>query len=442
MIKLIIIQGKLGYFINIKFVICPVIIMGTKLKILLLYSVISLLASCTKYYEERIDPEKEVFNFTVTDNQANIIHTSRGLQYLVTHPVPVLNFSGKSYSVDKFEIRGESTLNFNRKSFGVNMSTKIPLYNFFVQEVNKYGEFKLLSMVYDYTYIEHSITEGFLRKLELWPVFTFFTELKLNDQSEGLFHFVEDPVEYFVKKEDASIVIRRGYDHVIKTYKSAAGFDPAPAISKFRKIYSVIAQYTGKQLYDTLSVYMDLKQYFKILSVDMLVKNGDYTDEVFFYSKKFDGRLLFGVCPWDFDDIFSDSPHEIGNSWATGTVFGHRKYDKMSDIITAVGSKLLFSVEDDLDYKIATDSYLYQQYLKVLNDAVTQFNDQFIDEVLDFTYDHISPFYSNPDIIAQSKYDQKETSYDLFINNIAVKRQLLKERRNFIVNELNNQLER
>ena len=38
----------------------------------------------------------------------------------------------------------------------------------------------------------------------------------------------------------------------------------------------------------------------------------------------------------------------------------------MNDIIADVGSKLLFSIEDDLDYKIAKDSFLYQQYLKTL----------------------------------------------------------------------------
>ena len=38
-------------------------------------------------------------------------------------------------------------------------------------------------------------------------------------------------------------------------------------------------------MYDTLSSYMDLEQYFTKLSIDMLIKNGDYTDEVIFYTK-------------------------------------------------------------------------------------------------------------------------------------------------------------
>ena len=47
---------------------------------------------------------------------------------------------------------------------------------------------------------------------------------------------------------------------------------------------------------------------------------------VIFYTKIKDDKEVFGVFPWDYDDIFADQPHEIGKSWATGTIFGHREY--------------------------------------------------------------------------------------------------------------------
>ena len=88
--------------------------------------------------------------------------------------------------------------------------------------------------------------------------------------------------------------------------------------------------------------------------------------KLFFIQKSKTDKEIFGVFPWDLDDIFADQPHEIGNPWALGTIFGPREYSSMDDIIADVGSKLLFSIEDDLDYKIAKDSFLYQQYLKTL----------------------------------------------------------------------------
>jgi hypothetical protein len=215
--------------------------------------------------------------------------------------------------------------------------------------------------------------------------------------------------------------------------------DPQKNIERFKKIYSLIAVYSGQQLFDSLSAYMDLKQYFTKLSIDMLVKNGDYTDEVFFYTKTVNGKEIFGVFPWDYDDIFSDEPHEIGRPWGTGTVFGHREYSGMNDIIADVGIKLMFSIEDDLDYTIARDKTLYTQYLKTLREVIIKIDLARLDKIFDYTFDHISPFYSEDEIIAQSKYDEKETNYDLFINNLSEKRQMLKDRRDWILQELDKQ---
>jgi hypothetical protein len=399
------------------------------------------LPGCKKIYEVPKDPGNEVFNFVVTETQRQMINDSRGVQYLVTNPVPSLTFAGESYAIDKFEIRGETTLNFFRKGFGVNMKDKLSLLNSDDQSDRKYEEYKLLAMVFDYTYIENCVAVSLFKEVNLWPVNSFFTEVRLNNNTQGLYHFVEDPVEYFIEQKDASIVIRRGYDHVVKSYSAnrASVEDPQKNIERFKKIYSLIAVYSGQQLFDSLSAYMDLKQYFTKLSIDMLVKNGDYTDEVFFYTKTVNGKEIFGVFPWDYDDIFSDEPHEIGRPWGTGTVFGHREYSGMNDIIADVGIKLMFSIEDDLDYTIARDKTLYTQYLKTLREVIIKIDLARLDKIFDYTFDHISPFYSEDEIIAQSKYDEKETNYDLFINNLSEKRQMLKDRRDWILQELDKQ---
>ena len=69
------------------------------------------------------------------------------------------------------------------------------------------------------------------------------------------------------------------------------------------------------------------------------VQNGDYSDEVFFY---IDPKIRkFRIIPWDYDDIFANAPHEGG-----------------AENKKALSEINLFSTEDHLDEKIATDSYL------------------------------------------------------------------------------------
>jgi hypothetical protein len=399
---------------------------------------------CRKENYDTIDPEKEVFNFIVTEPQRQYINASRGEQYEITDPLPELQFAGNVYTIDRFEIRGDNTLNFTRKGFGVNMDKKITLINPEEHTERKYEEFKLLAMVYDYTYIENSTAVGLFKEVDLWPVYSFFTEVRLNNHTQGLYHFIEDPFEYFIEQKNASFVVRRGYNHVIKA--SSVSPDNMPNmeeyIARFRRIYSNLPLYSGRQMYDTLSSYMDLEQYFTKLSIDMLVKNGDYTDESIFYTKTKNGKEVLGVFPWDYDDIFSDQPHEIGNPWAPGTVFGKREYYSMDDVIADVGSKLLYSIEDDLDYKIARDSFLYQEYLKTLRSVVEKIDLAAIDKIFDYTNEHIGAFYDNDSIIEQSKYDVDKTNYSLFVSNLAEKRQMLKDRRNWILGELDKQKNR
>ncbi len=413
---------------------------GLKYTMFCLLITASAVTACKKHYEV-IESGEEVFNFIVTDAQREFINASRGLQYEVTEPIPVLHYAGDVFTIDRFEVRGDNTLNFTRKGFSVNMDRKITVYSAEEEAFKEIEEFKLLAMVYDYTYIENSIATGLHKEIGLWPVCSFFTELSLCGHTQGLYFFIEDPFEYFIEKENASFVLRRGYDHVKKAYSISPGAQHTTEYysDRFKRLYSSLPLYSGQQMYDTLSVYIDLEQYFTKLSIDLLLKNGDYTDEVIFYTKIKNNNEIFGVFPWDLDDIFASQPHEIGRDWATGTVFGTRVYNSMEDIIADVGSILLFSIEDDLDYKIAKDSVLYQEYLKTLRIVMEKIDLATIDSIFDDTYEKIGAFYKNDAIVDQSKNDVDETNYDLFITNLASKRQMMKERREWILQELNIQ---
>ena len=91
-------------------------------------------------------------------------------------------------------------------------------------------------------------------------------------------------------------MLRRGYNHSVRAYYSGPDkYDPQIYLSRFKKIYSDIAGYSGQQLYDTLSARMDLEQYFTKLGIDLLLKNGDCTDELFLYTKIRNNKEIFGL---------------------------------------------------------------------------------------------------------------------------------------------------
>ncbi len=408
---------------------------------LFLYSLsfILLLSSCYKEYIIYPGPSTDVFNFMVTIEQEELINDSRRTRISVDDPLPILYYDNNAYGVDRFETRGETSLNFRRKSFSVNLDDNLM---FFVQSEGRereFEEFKLISLVFDYTYIENCIAIGLFHRLDLWPPYTFYTEVKLNNNTQGLYLYIEDPVEYFLYQQNSDFILRRNYNHRIDSYhinSLKADNTEQDYINKFNSIYSCIAHFSGQELYDSLMNRLDLPQYFTKIAIDMLVKNGDYTDEIFFYIKHSGNREIYGVYPWDYDDLFADLPHEIGRSWGPGTVFGNRDYYSMDDIIDDVGFKLIFSIEDDLDYKIATDDYLYQRYLEVLEHVLTAIDEEALETIIQDTKNTLQPFYNHDDIIAQSQYDRDETNQQLFESNLAEKRQFLLDRREWILNQL------
>ncbi len=404
--------------------------------------IILFFSGCYKEYFIYPDPSTGDFNFMVTIEQEELIYNSRGIRHSIDDPLPTLYFENEIYGVDRFRLRGESSLNFRRKSFSVNLDDNITLFVEGEGRAREFEEFKLISLVFDYTYIENCIAIGLFHIIDQWPVHSFYTEVKLNNNTQGVYLFIEDPEEYFLYEQNADFILRRNYNHSIEDYQiNALQTDSSEQyyIDRFNSIYSLIKNYSGKALYDSLMNLVDLPQYFAKIAIDMLVKNGDYTDEVFFYTKNSRDKEIFGIHPWDYDDLFADLPHEVGRIWGPGTVFGSRIYYSMDDIINDVGNKLLFSIEDDLDYKIAIDDYLYQRYLEVLGDVLTIIDEAALEDIIRNTKNQLQPFYDDDEIISQSQYDRDETNQQLFDNNLAEKQQFLIERRAWILNELATQ---
>jgi len=192
-----------------------------------------------------------------------------------------------------------------------------------------------------------------------------------------------------MKKKDSPLFIRRGYDHSIDKIESdkKAGKEEIKTYGKsFRLIYSSLNKYEGEVLYKTISGFLNMEAYMKWLAFNFLVRNSDYTDEVYFY---IDPDLeKFNIIPWDYDDLFATAPHE-GNIENKGVLKG----------------KFIFSAEDVLDKKIASDAYLYKKYLFQFRELLNQLSPDVLKKVFEDTFAELYPYYSNNEIIGMSRFD-------------------------------------
>lgn len=392
------------------------------------------------YREEIIYHSKElgIFKFDMDDSLFTKIQTSRGIRYDL-EPTPTLRYDKIGYNLDKLRVRGQTATNYPRKSYAVNMDKEIA----FSDNPNTfYEKFKLVSMVADYTYIENRLSQLLLSQFDLWPLKTFYTQVQINEEHQGLYMFIEDPEDYLLINKNAEGVIRRYYRNGITELEISkeSTFDSVKIASEFKSIYQAITLYQGKELKDQLERKMDLQHYMQKLAIDMLLMNGDYTDEILFYATLKEGKMYFDVLPWDYDDIFANSPHEVGNNWSVGKLFGNRYYDNYDNWKQLFGNKLMFSVEDDLDYIIATDNVLHKTYLNELEYVFSTLSEQKISEIFRQLQSELDPFYTIPEIITLSKLDADESSVEKYTQNIKEKEKLLKERYRWIKQEIQNQL--
>jgi spore coat protein H len=165
-------------------------------------------------------------------------------------------------------------------------------------------------------------------------------------------------------------------------------------MKQYRQIYKDLSEFEGEELYIALSECIDLDSYMKWLAFNFVVHNGDYSDEVFFY---IDPEIKkYRIIPWDYDDIFASAPHE-----------GSSQRNKV------IGDKLIFSGEDELDIKIASDPFLYKIYLTKFKEVLEKLSPEVFKRVFENTYAELYPFYSDKDIISNSESDvYKDASID------------------------------
>jgi spore coat protein H len=158
--------------------------------------------------------------------------------------------------------------------------------------------------------------------------------------------------------------------------------------SRYLNLVDLVQSYGGKRAYIELSSVLDMTGYMRWLSMNYIVRNGDYTDEIYYYIKPGTEPPQYGVLPWDYDDIFMKEPHE-----------GAEEKKRV------LGRKLLFSSEDPLDREIGKSAYIYDRYLDQLESTLDILSADFMRATMDQIQTELIPYLSDPAIIEVHKED-------------------------------------
>jgi spore coat protein H len=321
----------------------------------------------------------------ISDSEYKVLQSTTGSKVNIGTRRIIIN--GDTSEPKEISTRGQSTLMFKRKSLSFQLKSEALFRH--GNRTEQLKRFSLLNLSMDKYYCRNRLSFEMMEEVGIFDLFYSFCELQINGRSEGIFMIIERPEDWALRNKNSPLVIRRGYDHrieKIKAHQKTEQTDTKKYLSYFRKIYRSLNEYKGEELYATLSQWIDMESYMKWLAFNFLVHNGDYSDEVFFY---IDPEIKkYRIIPWDYDDIFAIAPHE-----------GREQSKK------TIGDKLLFSSEDLLDEKIATDPYLYEVYLKGLKEVLEKLSPVFLKQVFENTYAELYPFYSNKEIISNSEFD-------------------------------------
>jgi spore coat protein H len=245
-------------------------------------------------------------------------------------------------------------------------------------------------------------------------------------------------------EENSEFILRRDYHHSIGDweYEPDGYFKPVEEYkNRYEELYTQLSLIEGPALYKHLDLRINLNQYFSKMAIDYLLRNGDYTDEIYLYSNIKNNMIRFDIIPWDYDDIFKSKPHEVGRAWGPGGLFGERIYNSPEDIFAEIGDKMVFSIEDDLDYAIAMDPYVYSQYELNLARILKDLDARFIEALFDQVESELAPFYDDPEVILQSEHDKNATSFILWKENMLHKKQLVIDRLESMRTQINHQVD-
>ena len=340
--------------------------------------------------------------FSISDKSFSNIRNSRGSK--LSFSDIQMNYNGLDIPIKSLNIRGKTTLFYPKKSFNVKLKKKLGIQCSHDTAVVK--DFYLLGLSMDRNYINNYTSYSLLKALNIFNLKFSYCEVLINNVTQGIYLFIERPDDYALKTLKSPVLIRRGFNmeiDKIELNKENQAESYRYFRKKFTHMYSLCNKFSGSELYDSLNSYIDLSQYMKWLGFNYIIRNGDYTDELYLYFNTHENR--FGIIPWDYDDLFAVHPHEG------------------RDARNAVnGGQFIFSSEDRLDRAIITDEYLYKMYLKELLVVGDLLNENVLTEIFQKTYCSVYPYYLDNNIMETTRLDKYGlTNKDDLFNNLQEK---------------------
>ena len=369
--------------------------------------------------KERDRKIENCISFTLSKSYLKILHDTSGKK--IRLPVKWLVINGDTLAPATISTRGKSTLHFSRKSFCVSIGRKAGFIH--GEKTDSLKKFCLLSLSMDKYYHNNRLAYEMMKNCRLFDLYYTFCDVRINGKSEGIYMIVERPEEWAMKKKKSPVVIRRGYNEEIEKIGSKHGISKeeiARIRNSYQEIYRVLNRFQGEDLYRSVSNLLDLDAYMKWIAFNFLVRNGDYTDEVYFYYDPVSCR--FKIIPWDYDDLFMLSPHE------------GKETNK-----AALAGKLIFSAEDLLDKKIVEDKYLYRVYLLNFRKVLLALSDDKLKGIFENTFAELYPYYLDNEIIGMSKYDiYPDATVEKLRQDLLSFYDIIKRQRDFYFNYLTN----
>lgn len=348
----------------------------------------------------------------------------------LVHPIkrhlfkaPLVATSGLPFQKAEIETRGKGCLFAFRKCFGVEMDGSMALGQ------NQFKKFDLISMREDIGYTNLHIGMNIFSELKMFFLKRDYVQLFINNANWGLYTIVDAPNYYFKTELKTPFAGRtKGplYRFGTRYFDSNQTLFTEKEFLKELKSLTKMAKRNhsrGDQLYRLLKEKMDIDQYLKLIGVQNLLQNGDYSDEVYFYVDPIQykkGKIYFKVMTWDTDVLFSE-PHS--------TPYNNILWKKR------LSRTLFYSMENKLDRTLAKDAYINLKMAVILKQTLEQeLTYKKIKEVMAKTKAQITP-YLQTSILAPSTYDFKpkvrNTPYTLseIVNLLQEKEMLLLQRR-------------